>query len=485
VSASDLLDVGTFAERVLRRPLFEHQLDLARSPARYRVVCAGRQSGKSVTLSTIALHEAATRRNVLVLLVSAGEAASRRLLADIADAATSSPLLSGSVLDEHKGELALSNGSRIVSVPASQRQIRGWPVDVLILDESGFIDPDIWRAAEPAIIARPGSRVILASSPWGTVDHFFRALWQRGSDAPDEHVASWHWPSSISPLVDAEQLERIREREPADYYAREYLAEWPDESGAYFTEAELMAATASYRLTDPATLAPARRFPCVGGVDWGVARDANALVVASVLDPEAALDSRWRVFLPWLEAHSGTTWAWWIDRLAIVAGSLRPRVLASERNGVGAMPTETLQDELLRRRIPVNVQPIWTDARRKQAGFGKIKLLLQSDRLVLPRHPALLKELRGLTFEQQAGGTLRIEVPSNLGHDDLAMSLMQALSCVETRYLRDGNGDPHGPALDLDTVATGAGVPVPRRPAPIESSRWIDYPAGEETGDGW
>jgi hypothetical protein len=62
-----------------------------------------------------------------------------------ADAATSSPLLSGSVLDEHKGALVLSNGSRIVSVPASQRQIRGWPVDPLILDEAGFIDPDIWR----------------------------------------------------------------------------------------------------------------------------------------------------------------------------------------------------------------------------------------------------------------------------------------------------------------------------------------------------
>ncbi len=33
-------DVGVFARRVLGRPLWDHQLDLARSPARYRMLCA-------------------------------------------------------------------------------------------------------------------------------------------------------------------------------------------------------------------------------------------------------------------------------------------------------------------------------------------------------------------------------------------------------------------------------------------------------------
>ncbi|WP_214365621.1 terminase large subunit domain-containing protein [Pseudonocardia sp. H11422] len=484
-AADELLDVESFAARVLGRPLWPHQVDVARSPARYRVICAGRQVGKSVLLAVIALHTAATRRDAVVLIVSAGEEAAKRLLADVADLATSSPLLRGSVLDETKGSLTLSNGSVIRSVPASERQIRGWPVDLLVVDEAGFVSNDIWRAAEPAIIARPGSRVILSSSPWGGLLAFFRALWQRGLDRPDEHVAAWHWPSTTSPLVDAALLEQIREREPADYFAREYLAEWPDESGAYFTEDELMAATASYQLIDPATVAPARRFPCVGGVDWGVAVDANALAMLAVLDPDAALDNRWRVFVPWLEAHHRTTWAWWVDRLATVAGAMRPRVIASERNGVGAMPTESLQEELRRRRIPTNVQPVWTDGRRKQSGFGALKLLLQSDRIVLPRHPELLKQLRALTFEQQAGGTLRIAVPETAGHDDLAMALMQALSCVETRRLRDGNGDPHGPRPDPDTVATGAGALVPRRPVPSSSIRWVDYPAGEESGDGW
>ena len=66
---------------------------------------------------------------------------------DTAALAVGSPLLSGSVVDEQKAQLTLSNGSRIVSVPASDKQIRGWPVDLLIIDEAGFVAEEIWRAA--------------------------------------------------------------------------------------------------------------------------------------------------------------------------------------------------------------------------------------------------------------------------------------------------------------------------------------------------
>ncbi|HET9779540.1 MAG TPA: hypothetical protein VFP81_09685 [Propionibacteriaceae bacterium] len=106
-----------------------------------------------------------------------------------------------------------------------------------MVDEAAFIDPEIWRASEPSVIARPNSRVVLSSSPWNTPDHFFRVLWGRGMAAPSEQVESWHWPSSISPLVDSALLEEIRDRETAAYFEREFLAQWTDSSGAYFSTA--------------------------------------------------------------------------------------------------------------------------------------------------------------------------------------------------------------------------------------------------------
>lgn len=484
--AGGLLDVERFAERVLGRPLWRHQVELARSPARYRVVCAGRQVGKSTLLAVLALFEAATHRNRTILLVSAGEVASRRLLADCADLATNSSLLSGSVLDENSAALTLSTGSRILSVPASQRQIRGWPVDLLIVDEAGFIADEIWQAAEPATIARPDARIILASSPWGSVDHWFRRRWQRGMDSPDREVASFHWPSSANPLVSAARLASIREGVSGDVFAREYLAEWADDSGAFFTEAEIMGAVADYELLAPdripELLPELRTLPVAAGVDWGVSRDANALVLMARMT--GSLDGRARLFLPWVEARHGWPFTQFIDRIVQVAANYRVRVIASERNGIGEYPTSELQDRLHKRDIRTRVVPVWTDLRRKQSGFGRLKGLLQSGRLVLPAHPPLLRELRSLQFEQLTGGGVRIAVPDNAGHDDMAMALLQAVSCVDPGGLRD-EAVPFG-SSGGDVVVTGGGVRVPARPRPDRHALGhIVWPAGAEPGDGW
>lgn len=486
------VDIEAFAERVLRKRMWPHQLEVLTSPARYRAICAGRQVGKSVLLACAALFEAATRRNVVVLLVSAGEVASRRLLGECAALATGSPLLGG-VLDESRSELRLSNGSRILSVPASERQIRGWAVDLLICDEAGFISNDVWRAAEPSIIAKPGSRVIMASSPWGSVDDFFRATWQRGMDAPDDEVQSWHWPSSVSPLVDRKLLAEIQKRETPDYFTREYLAEWTDASGAFFTEDEISAAVAPYEMVAPERVDEVGRGdrwwrPAAAGVDWGVARDANVLALVSLLDPSWAQDGRWRLFIPWLEARHGWAWSAFIDRICDVCTAYYVRVLASETNGVGAYPSDDLKTRLWKvRGLDTHVSKIWTDVRRKQSGFGMVKTLLQDGRLILPNEPELLRQLRALEFQQLTGGSMRIAVPERSGHDDIAMALMQAVSCVAPAMLYDVEPPFGRIERDPDTVVyTRSGIQVPRVPLPVpDQTAYLTVPSGRERGEGW
>ena len=484
--AVELLDPVTFAAQVLGRPAWGHQAEVLRDPARYRLLLAGRQSGKSVTLSIAALHAAATKRNALVLIISAGEVAARRLLAEAAAVATSSPMFAGSVLDESKGALTLSNGSRIVSVPASSRQVRGWSIDLLILDEAAFIDSDLWRSAEPAIAARPGSRVLAASSPWGGVDHWFRRLWQQGTDAPGDAVRSWHWPSSVSPLMDGALLEQIRQRESPDYFAREFEAQWTDSAGAYFTEAEIMNAVADYQLTPPEDLLGSdsyrRRSPVAAGVDWGLRQDANALCLLGRMADTP--DGRARLFLPWLESRHNWPFVDFIERVGEVAERYWVRVLAAERNGVGEFPTSELERELHGRRTSSRVAPVWTTQRFKMSGFGRLKGWMQSGRLVLPADATLLRELRGLGFEQTPTGGLRIAVPEALGHDDVVMSLLLAASCVEPGGLVDQPATRRG-VDEAEHVRTGGGVLVPVRPGvDHEARRHLTVPPEDDT-DGW
>lgn len=425
-------DAGVFAELLVGAPLWEHQLQVVRSAARYRVLCAGRQVGKSRLFAILALHQAFAVPNSTVLLVSAGDTASKRLLEEVASLALASPFLSGSIVEDTSKMFVLSNGSRILSVPASQRQIRGWPVDLLIVDEAGFIDQEVWRSAEPTIIARPGSRVLLCSTPWGGPEHFFRQLWRRGMDAPSEQLEAWHWPSSVSPLVDKELLAQIQERESPHYFAMEFLAEWVDDVGAYFKEAELASGVSDYDLVPPEEAHDTVLAAVVGGVDWGFSRDSNALAVLA--DRGVDERGRQRFWLPWIEGDPGIPYAQWVDYVAstssLAGGGYRYQLLVCETNGVGMMPSQMLDSAFAALGGHGVVVPQTTSTRSKEDAFGYIKILLQQGRLDLPNHPELLKQLRGLQYELLPSGGMRIAVPDRLGHDDLAMALAMAVSAI-------------------------------------------------------
>ena len=99
-----------------------------------------------------------------------------------------------------------------------------------------------------------------------------------------------------------------------------------------------------------------------------------------------------------------------------------------ELNGVGAMPSAELERRLVEARaVQANqVEGVYMDTRLKESSFGCIKFLLQAGRLVLPRHPALLKQLSALEFQFTDGGSMHIAVPEPAGHDDLAMGLCLA-----------------------------------------------------------
>lgn len=434
----------------MREPLWPHQLEVARSSARYRVICAGRRSGKTRLFGVLALHQTFSVSGSRVLIVSAGEVAAKRMFADIAGMAVRAPLLAGSIADETKSMLTLTNGSSIECVPASMAQVRSAEADLLIVDEGGFVPQSIWEAAEPTVVARPGSRVLICSTPWGSAEHFFRVLWQQGMTRPDGQVESWHWPSTVSPLVDEALLDEIAGRSTAEYFAREYLAKWTDDAGSYFTEAELTASAGGFDLVDPADVLTLG--PVVGGVDWGYANDANTLVVVAGLpEPDALGRKRFRV--PYLEEAFRRPYADWIERVVEVSApagggaGFTWQQLTVETNAVGAMPSQVLAKRMADVGLPSVVVPVTTTARLKEDTFGYVKLLLQQGRLELPNEPALLKQLRALQFEQLPAGGTRIAVPERAGHDDLAMGLALAMLPVMSNDLPPA---PDGRLLGLE-----------------------------------
>lgn len=476
-----LLDPREFARRLIGEPLWPHQEEVVTCSARTVVMCAGRQVGKTRTLAVLALHGAFTRAGFNVLILSAGEDSARDLLREIG-ALSETPLLSGSKLEENTSRVVLSNGSTIRCVPASEKQVRGKSIDLLILDEAAQISDDLWRAARYSIIARPGSRVVMASTPFGSQDRFFAQAFRLGQ-AGAEGYAAFHWPSTISPLVDATLLEDWRRTDPEWVYRQEVLAEWIADQQAYFPAEELLGAVADYDLVPPERARGAFGGAC--GIDWGFSPDSSAAVLVAPLEDHglnaARLDGEQVFYLPWLEiSEPRTPYTQFVGRLLEIGRGYRVRVWASEVNGVGAPVTQALKERLYADRERIAdpwVFPVVTDVRRKQSAFGAIKVLLQSGRLALPRHAELLRQLAGLQLSWTDSGQARISVPERLGHDDAALALAQAVSCLVTYSFGGWGGRPDWSG-EVATTPSGIQVPLPARPRADLNS--VSSPQGKE-----
>lgn len=201
-------DLAAFA-RILGQPLADHQAESLRLERLVTVIVAHRQAGKSDSTALLALQRAAGRRRFRVLVVSAGEEAAKRLLGQVRALAKSHPLLAVDVVDDSAGLVTLSNGSEIRSVPQSAAQIRGWSVDLLIIDEAAMVDDDlVLGSAFPTTLARSGARIVLASSPMGTRGVFYDYARRGWNGDPD--VATFRWPIEKATWITPEMLKAMR-----------------------------------------------------------------------------------------------------------------------------------------------------------------------------------------------------------------------------------------------------------------------------------
>lgn len=487
--------VVAFAERVLHRPLWPHQQEAAASDSFITTIAAARRTGKTTLIETLAAWTAFREAGARVVILSATQDAARRVTEGIAATLAASHVAASSVVDGFASRIRLDNGSEIVSLPASQRQVRGYGRDVklLVIDEAGFVPGELWTAAQYVALdeRRNGSRIILAGTPWGGREHFFRLAFERGRDGDGDH-ASHHWTFEANPLLDRAYLERQRERVSPAEYAAEVLGEWSDAVGSLFPRDLLDRQTVDVELPALAELrGPAR--PIIG-LDYGVSFDSSAAALiyrlpVRALNPDVdrpvflAVPHVWPVRTPLIDRVVGD----------VVASGIPFSFIATETNGVGAGPSEELYRRLHgrggARRTWVNVA---TSSASKSAGYGCVLGLLESGRLVLPRHPTLLRQLAGLKFEQGERGFTRINADDPATHDDAA----DALGAIATLPHRARSGrvvchlqrlaDPDRapaeasfPELDEPIVESGGGLRLYRRP-PLQSiaGTELTLPAG-------
>lgn len=211
------------------------QAGVLRSSASRLLLNCCRQSGKSVTCATKAVHVAVYEPGSLTLLLSPSQRQSGELFRKVIAVYKSlgRPVPSES---ENALSLTLENGSRVVSLPGMESTVRSYSaVRLLLVDEAARVPDDVIAAVRP-MLAVSGGQLIALSTPYGMRGWWYEA-WENGGPAW-ERVLS---PASECPRISPAFLAEERAALGPWFYEQEYECQFRSAGGQMFTE-EMIAA---------------------------------------------------------------------------------------------------------------------------------------------------------------------------------------------------------------------------------------------------
>src|SRR5215208_3415962 len=221
----------------LDRCAFARALGLEPDPWQERLLRSGsdrvllnccRQSGKSTMTGLIALHRALYYPDSLILCLAPALRQSQELFGKVLSfyRDLGRPVLPQA---ERKLSLELENGSRIVTLPGSEKTIRGFSgAALLILDEAARVSDELYFAVRP-MLAVSGGALIMLSTPYGKRGVFYEECtgghgWER-----------YEVPASQCLRISEAFLEEERRVLPSWVYRQEYECSFEETEDQVFT----------------------------------------------------------------------------------------------------------------------------------------------------------------------------------------------------------------------------------------------------------
>jgi len=193
-----------------------------------------RQAGKSSVSSIIALHTALYKPKSLILLISPSLRQSSELFKKVQmyyRLVPDQPKLP----EDNKLSMTMANGSRIISLPSSEANIRGFSAVTLVIeDEASRVDDSLYRAVRPMLAISKG-RIMLMSTPYGKRGHFFEE-WTGPNDWERVEI-----PATSCPRISREFLEEERRSLGDWWFQQEYMCEFGDTAHSLFKYDYIMA----------------------------------------------------------------------------------------------------------------------------------------------------------------------------------------------------------------------------------------------------
>lgn len=158
--------------------LRDYQKEMIQTAAdnRFTIIATARQVGKSTTMTAYILwYILFSQDKTVALLANKGETA-REILGRVHTSYQNLPKwMQQGVVSWNKGSIHLENGSRIIAAATSSSAIRGYSINMIMLDECAFIEgwDEFESSVIPTISSSKASKIIMVSTPNG-LNHFYK-----------------------------------------------------------------------------------------------------------------------------------------------------------------------------------------------------------------------------------------------------------------------------------------------------------------------
>jgi predicted phage terminase large subunit-like protein len=212
--------------------LFPWQQEVWESEARFRVIAAGRRTGKSRLAAYLLLFHAITgdrRADYIYVAPTQGQARDImwKLLIELGEG-----IITGTHVNNL--EITLANGA-VIRLKGGDRPdtMRGLSIAMIVLDEYADIKEQVWEEIlRPALADRKGLALFIGT-PKGR-NHFYE-LYKKAEFGAVNHAA-FHYTSYDNPLIDPQEIEDAKATMSSHAFRQEFMASFESAGSEMFQE---------------------------------------------------------------------------------------------------------------------------------------------------------------------------------------------------------------------------------------------------------
>lgn len=212
--------------------LLPWQQDVFEDTTRFKIVAAGRRTGKSRLAAWLLVINALQTEKGHVFYVAPTQGQARDIMwSTLLELAH--PVIKGSHINNL--QITLINGATISLKGADRPEtMRGVSLKFLVLDEYADMKPSVWETILRPALADQKGQALFIGTPMGR-NHFYD-LYQYGSLGDDPTYKAWHFTSYDNPILDPEEIDVAKKSMSSYAFRQEFMASFEAIGSEIFKE---------------------------------------------------------------------------------------------------------------------------------------------------------------------------------------------------------------------------------------------------------